>query len=276
MMRTENRYLCVSRPRRFGKSMAANMLAAYYSRGCQSKELFEDLKLIKKEDALKYLNKYDVISINMQEFLSRTSDVKSMLDFLKKRVLWELLREYPDYSVFDNTDLIGTMQDIYENSKIPFVIVIDEWDCILREYKDDFEAQKLYLDFLRDLLKDKGHIHLAYMTGILPIKKYGSHSALNMFREYSMLDAGILAEYVGFTEQEVRALCEQYNTDMEEMKNWYDGYFLKEVGEIYNPQSVVFCIQSNKFNNYWSQTETYEALKAYIDMNFDGLRDNMM
>ena len=156
------------------------------------------------------------------------------------------------------------------------MIVIDEWDCILREYKDDFEAQKLYLDFLRDLLKDKGHIHLAYMTGILPIKKYGSHSALNMFREYSMLDAGILAEYVGFTEQEVRALCEQYNTDMEEMKNWYDGYFLKEVGEIYNPQSVVFSIQSNKFNNYWSQTETYEALKAYIDMNFDGLRDNIL
>lgn len=276
VMRTENRYLCVSRPRRFGKSMAANMLVAYYSRGCRSKELFEGLKLSGSEDFLTYLNKYDVISINMQEFLSRTKNVEQMLELLKKRVLWELLREYTDVGVFDETDLIGTMQDIYENTKIPFVIVIDEWDCVLREYRDNFDVQRMYLDFLRDFLKDKGHIHLAYMTGILPIKKYGSHSALNMFREYSMLDAGILAEYVGFTEPEVEELCKKYNIDMEELKNWYDGYYLKEVGEIYNPQSVVFSIQSNKFNNYWSRTETYEALKIYIDMNFDGLRDNIL
>lgn len=273
---TNMKYICMSRPRRFGKSMAANMLAAYYSRGCDSKDLFSGLRIARDESFELCRNRYDVIFLNMQEFLSRTGNVKEMINLIKKRLLWEILQEYPGARIFDQTDLISTMQDVYAYSKIPFVIIIDEWDCVLREQKEQQEEQKIYLDFLRDMLKDKGNIQLVYMTGILPVKKYGTHSALNMFREYSMVDAGPLAEYVGFTELEVRKLCEQYPIEFEEIKQWYNGYFLNEVGAVYNPQSVVFSMQSGKVSNYWSQTETYEALKLYIDLNFDGLKDDIL
>ena len=152
---------------------------------------------------------------------------------------------------------------------VPFVVIIDEWDCIFREYKQDKEAQEKYLDFLRDLLKDKACIYLSYMTGILPIKKYGTHSALNMFDEFSMIAPGPLACYVGFTEQEVKKLCEQYGMDMEEVKNWYDGYSFDGVLSVYSPRSVVNSMRFRKISNYWNQTETFEALQMYIDMNFE-------
>lgn len=276
VLHTSQKYICVSRPRRFGKSMAANMLAAYYSRGCDSKTLFAGLKIENSPDFNRYLNKYDVIALNMQEFLSRTHHVPQMITLLGKLVTRELKRAYPDVDYFDIEDLIQTMQDIYAETGRYFIILIDEWDCVLRECKHDFDAQKRYLDFLRDLLKDRGYIHLVYMTGILPVKKYGTHSALNMFREFSMTDAGELEEFVGFTEEEVQELCQKYHADLEEMKQWYNGYRLRNVGAVYNPQSVIFSILSGVINNYWNQTETYEALKIYIDLNFDGLKDQII
>ena len=188
----------------------------------------------------------------------------------------ELKEEHPDVDYFDDTDLVESMQDIYREKKIPFVVIIDEWDCIFREYKQDKEAQEKYLDFLRNLLKDKGYIHLAYMTGILPIKKYGTHSALNMFDEFSMISPGPLASYVGFTETEVEALCRQYKADMSEVKSWYDGYSFEKEKSIYSQRSVVNCMRFEKIENYWNQTETFEALQFYIDMNFDGLKDDVL
>lgn len=167
------------------------------------------------------------------------------------------------------------MQDVYAQKKQPFIIIIDEWDCIFREYKENKEAQEKYLDFLRDLLKDKAYVHLAYMTGILPIKKYGTHSALNMFDEFSMIDPGPLARYVGFTENEVKKLCEQYQMDMAEIKNRYDGYSFENGISIYSPRSVVNCMRFGKIGNYWNQTETFEALRIYIEMNFEGLKDDV-
>ena len=196
---TEQRYICVSRPRRFGKSMAANMLAAYYSRESDCGTLFCDCQIFQDKDFDRYRNKYDVIMLNIQEFLSRSCQIDSMLERMKALVIREMKRAYPSVDYFDESDLIQCMQDVYETSGIPFMVIIDEWDCILREYKQDFQSQKRYLDFLRDLLKDKGYIHLVYMTGILPVKKYGTHSALNMFDEFSMVFQGALAEYAGFT-----------------------------------------------------------------------------
>lgn len=152
--------------------------------------------------------------LNMQEFLSQSKNMDEMTGLIQKSVLWELLAEYPDFRYFDSSNLARTMQDIYAYTSRPFVLIIDEWDCIFREYKTDKQAQERYLDFLRNLIKDKAYIHLAYMTGILPIKKYGTHSALNMFDEFSMLDPGPLAAYVGFTEEEVQKLCERYQMDM--------------------------------------------------------------
>lgn len=276
VINTMQEYICVSRPRRFGKSVAANMLAAYYSRGCDSKELFQSFEIAVSEDFENHRNKYEVIFLNMQEFLSRTHSVEDMLELLRKKLLWELLQEYPDLPYFDKTDLIGTMQDIYQSSRRPFVLIIDEWDCVFREYKQDKEAQKYYLDFLRDMIKDKSYIHLTYMTGILPIKKYGTHSALNMFDEFSMIYPGPMANYMGFTEKEVIQLCQKYQTSFVETKHWYDGYQLEQAGSVYSPKSVISSVLLKSYQTYWNQTETFEALRFYIDMNYDGLKDDIL
>ena len=273
--------VCVSRPRRFGKSMAADMLTAYYSKGCDSRELFSGLEIAKDESFEEHLNKYDTIFLNMQEFLSATQSMEEMLRLLQKRLITDLKNRYSSYEIEDN--LVFAMQDVYANTHHPFIILIDEWDCLFREYQQDKDAQKKYLDFLRFWLKDKDYIALAYMTGILPIKKYGSHSALNMFMEYSMTDPGELAEFFGFTEEEVKGLCEEYAMNFEEVKAWYDGYDLishSRFGDkrysIYSPKSVVEAMLRHKFGTYWNRTETYEALKIYIQMNMDGLKDSVI
>ena len=205
---TQQRFMCVSRPRRFGKSMAADMLAAYYDCGDDTEELFEGLSISQCKSYRKHLNQYDVLKINMQEFLSRSDDVEGMLTLMQRRILSDLKQKYPEY--VREEDLVFAMQDVYSHTKRSFVILIDEWDCLFREYQQDQKAQKKYLDFLRAWLKDQDNVAFAYMTGILPIKKYGSHSALNMFTEYSMTEPGELAAYFGFTENEVKNLCMEY------------------------------------------------------------------
>ena len=203
-----------------------------------------------------------------------------MLKKIKSYVIFDLLEEYENVKFRDEENLYQVMKDIFAKTKIPFIILIDEWDCIFREYKNDLESQKKYLDFIRSWLKDQSYVALAYMTGILPIKKYGTHSALNMFSEYSMADPGNMGEYFGFTYEEVRELCDEYNMDLEEAESWYDGYKLvnyssKGITEIsmYNPKSVVEAMLHHKFGTYWNRTETYEALKIYIQMNMDGLKE---
>ena len=167
-IQTLQRFVCVSRPRRFGKSMAADMLAAYYDSGEDTTELFAGLAVSQSATYREHLNQYDVIKINMQEFLSATRGVEEMLSMLQRRVLAELKRKYPQY--IEEEQLVFVMQDVYAQTRQPFVILIDEWDCLFREYKNDTQAQKEYLDFLRAWLKDKDYVALAYMTGILPIK----------------------------------------------------------------------------------------------------------
>ena len=282
-LNTRQKFMCVSRPRRFGKSMAADMLAAYYARGEDSAELFESLKISKAESYEKHRNQYDVIKVNMQEFLSMTHSMDEMLAMLQKYLIFDLMDHFETVRFRDEHNLIQVMKDIYSKTNHSFIILIDEWDCLFREYKQDKEAQKEYLDFLRAWLKDKDYVALAYMTGILPIKKYGSHSALNMFTEYSMTDPGDLAEYFGFTEKEVFALCEKYDMSFEEAKMWYDGYQLiahrqtgNEIYSMYSPKSVVEAMLRHKFGTYWNQTETYEALKIYIQMDMDGLKDSVV
>ena len=276
VLRTKQKFICVSRPRRFGKSMAAEMLAAYYQRGIDSRELFEGLAISREESYEVHRNQYNVICLNMQDFLSRVHDVRKMQELVEKAVLRDLLREYPNVDYLERTNLVEVLQDIFENVKIPFIFIIDEWDCIFRENKENAEAQKIYLDFLRNLLKDKRYVGLAYMTGILPIKKYGSHSALNMFDEFSMTNPGRLAEYVGFTENEVKELCRRYDMDFEETKRWYDGYSFENVEHVYSPRSVVSAMLSGIYDSYWNKTETFEALRDYIVMNYDGLKDTII
>lgn len=273
VMNTEQKYICVSRPRRFGKSMAVGMLAAYY--GCMedTSDMFDGLKITQMESYKKYLNQCEVICVNMQEFLSRSKDIPQMLELFQKKLTWELTGRFPEVRYFDREDLIEVLNDIYAAVNHTFVILIDEWDSIFREYERDRQGQKQYLDFLRAWLKDKPYVALAYMTGILPVKKYGSHSALNMFTEFSMTNPKGLAEYVGFTGEEVKRLCDTYGMDFEKMKAWYDGYTFESIPSVYSPKSVVEALNWKSYDTYWNQTETYEALKIYIQMNFDGLKD---
>ena len=270
----ENKEICVSRPRRFGKSMAENMLTAYYSKGCDSRELFSKFQIAQTPDFEKHLNRYNVIHIDMQKFLGRTKNVHEMLDFLQKRVLKEMKQTF---SVIEpeETSLITALEDLYGQCEEKFIFIIDEWDSIFRVHRDNAAAQKEYLDFLRDLLKGQPYVVLAYMTGILPIKKYGQHSALNMFDEYAMTNQKRLAEFTGFTEEEVQQLCERYHMSFEQTKDWYDGYTVNGIS-IYNPRSVTSAMMNGIFDSYWTQTETYEALKMYIVRNENGLRDKIV
>jgi len=272
---TKQRFICISRPRRFGKTMAAEMLAAYYGASEDSHDLFKGLKIATHASYEKHLNQYHVVMINMQEFLSQTSTVTEMITKLVEKVGNELIEAHPEARYKEPNNLMQVMMDLYLHTKRPFVILIDEWDCLFREYKDDLDAQKDYLDFLRTLLKDKTYVGLAYMTGILPIKKYGTHSALNMFDEYSMIRPYQFLEYFGFTEAEVKSLAHEYEMSFDDIEKWYNGYFTDRKQPIYNPRSAKSCLLNKTFDSYWNNTETYEALKDYIMLDFDGLREKV-
>ncbi len=272
---TEQKYICVSRPRRFGKSMALKMLAAYYSCGCDSRELFAGRKIEKQGTFQEHLNQYDVIFLNMQQFLIEAKKGE-VTEYLEQEVLEEVLEKYGDAVNRHDVGLAAALRKIYAKTKKKFIFLIDEWDCVMRERQTSEGLQRQYLDFLRNLLKDQVYVALAYMTGILPEKKYGQHSALNMFREYSMTNQKIFEEFTGFTEDEVKELCGRYQMDYTEAGSWYDGYTFKKYKHVYNPKSVVEAMSSQEFSNYWTSTETYEALKLYMDMDFDGLRGDIV
>ncbi len=300
LVNTQQRFVSVSRPRRFGKSMAADMICAYYDREAESETLFENLKLAKSYKGSgskkwdRYLGSFDVIRIVMTKFFKKKNTAAEALDKMQRIIIREIKKAYPEADYFNDADLAQTIEDAYIDSSRQIVIVIDEWDAVFRELPYDKEGQTEYLDFLRDLMKDNKHIALAYMTGILPIKKYGKHSALNMFTEYSMIFPRQMAQFTGFTEPEVRELCNRYGRDFGTIKNWYDGYEVSDVvppdpdheelmstGKspeemkyaLYSPLSVVEAVGTGVIKDYWNNTETYEALAEFIRRDFDGLKE---
>ena len=260
---------CISRPRRFGKSYAAKMLCAYYDKTCDSSSLFDDLDIAKDESYREYLNQYDVIYLDMTNIMGKT-DSKQMLSFIQKVITEELLEVYPD--VKEGNAFDETLMNAVELTGNKFIVIIDEWDAPIRELP---QVQKEYLKFLRMLFKSSGTTDkifaAAYMTGILPIKKDGSQSAISDFQEYSMIFPSQFAGYLGFTEREVQKLCEEYGRDFSMMKQWYDGYTLKRAGSVYNPNSVMQAIRNDSFRSYWTQTSAAESLMEYISLDFDGL-----
>lgn len=283
VLESEDGYICVSRPRRFGKSITAEMLVSYYGKECDSKEMFQNLNIAKALDFEEHLNRYDVIHVDMNDFRHRrnvkTGEMmtaeESIIEF-QTEVIRELKEKFSDSVTEQDVNLPVVLARINNDTGAMFVIIIDEWDTIFREDKLDTKAQEVYINLLRGLFKDatsKRFLKLAYITGILPVKKYGTQSALNNFKEFTMINPGKLAEYVGFTEEEVQNLCEEYNMDFAETKRWYDGYAFRKVRHIYSPNSVVNAMLSEEFDTYWTRTETYESLKNYICMNFDGLKD---
>lgn len=271
---TKDKLTCVSRPRRFGKSFAAQMLCAYYDKSCDSRALFTGLEIAKDKSFEKHLNKYPVIYLDITWFISNVANIKNTVSYLQKDVMKELRAVYPKMP--HEETLPKTLSKIAEATENKFIIIIDEWDALFREAKDDANLLEEYIQLLRGLFKssltDKS-IEAAYMTGILPIKKYGTQSALTDFAEYTMLQPGPLAEYVGFTEYEVQSLCREYDMDFDETKYWYDGYSFNQIKSVYSPNSVMKAIKMGEHNSYWTQTETYESLKSYIEMDIDGLKE---
>ena len=272
---TTNAYICNSRPRRFGKSYAANMLAAYYSKGTDSEQMFSGLRISKDADFKKHLNKYDVIHIDIQWFLANCDDADKVVSFITKSVLDELRGIYPDALPQEVVTLPDALSRVKERTGQKFFVIIDEWDVIIRDGAMIENIQDEYLNFLRGMFKGvepTKYIQLAYLTGILPIKKERAQSAVNNLDEFTMLQADELAPYIGFTENEVKGLCEKYNRDFDKVKKWYDGYLLDGY-QVYNPKAVVSVMTKGRFRSYWSETGSYEVVVPLICMNYDGLKN---
>ncbi|MBQ7371117.1 MAG: AAA family ATPase [Blautia sp.] len=268
---TPDNLICISRPRRFGKSFAAQMLCSYYDKTCDSSGLFHGFKISGDETYERYLNHFDVIYLDMTGIIGAAKKGE-IVPFIIRNVTQELLEAYPDIKVQEA--FFGTLANAVEVTGNPFIIIIDEWDAPIREAESEKE-QRQYLEFLRSVFKNSGVtakiIAAAYMTGILPIKKDGSQSAISDFQEYSMTAPLEFAEYVGFTENEVHALYDKYQSNFEKMKQWYDGYSLNQVGSVYNPNSVMRAIRTKRFSSYWIQTSAADSLMKYISLDYEGL-----
>lgn len=284
-MQTGEKYICISRPRRFGKTIAGNMICAYYSRGCDSKELFAPLKIAKTEDFSENLNKFNVIKLDINSEYRNVIDKNNLILKLTKNIREEMSELYSEISFDESDSIADCIMKVFTKTSVQFVIILDEYDVLVREnVSESLFAQ--YLDLLNGLFKSdtlRPAIALAYLTGILPIVRdmrpkqvrMVAQSKLNNFEEYTMLDAGEFSEFVGFTVDEVRSLCDKYGVNFEECKRWYDGY--NQHGfEIYNPESIVKSIQKNDFSNYWSKTSSYEVISDRIRQNFEGTREDVV
>ncbi|MCQ2336989.1 MAG: ATP-binding protein [Paludibacteraceae bacterium] len=275
---TADRFVCLSRPRRFGKSMAGNMIAAYYSKGCDSRELFKDLKIAQDPSFESNLNNTNVIKIDLNAMYNKATDKNNLVKFFTGLVRDEFVEAFPDVGIKDDDTMPLVLERVYAKKGEKFVVIIDEYDVLVRE-RADKELFEEYLRFLNGMFKNADlapAIQLAYLTGILPIVRDKIQSKLNLFTEYSMVDPYNLTEFVGFTADETKGLCEKYGMDYDECRRWYDGYSLNDIKEIFNPKSVVEAMNRRKFGSYWTQTGSFDALRLYILMNFKGIKDDVI
>ncbi len=275
---TERRYSCVSRSRRFGKSVAAKMLCAYYDHSCDSRSLFADLEIASDPSFEQHLNKYPVIFLDLTNFTTRFKD-DSIMEHVQKELKNDIHEAYPDIPVKDDDDLMAYLIRVNEFTQQPFIFIIDEWDAICREFKAGTHAMDEFVSWLRRMFKGSNSPQVfagVYMTGILPIKKYKTESALNNFIEYSMVEPVDMAPYFGFTKEEVKALAEKHRMEFDELEKWYDGYQIGDEQSIFNPNSVMQALRSRRCRSFWAATGAYEAVAHYIQMNYEGLKDDVV
>ncbi|MBQ9009604.1 MAG: AAA family ATPase [Clostridia bacterium] len=265
---TPDKLTCITRPRRFGKSFAAQMLCAYYDKTCDSGRLFDDKAIAESRSYREHLNQYDVIYLNMTDMLGETK-AEDLVAFIRRNVARELRDAYPSLSGIEEFD--ATLVSAVEVAGNPFIMIIDEWDAPIREKP---EIQCEYLKFLRTLFNSAATARTfaaVYMTGIMPIRRDGLQPAVSDFKEYTMLGPHRFAKYVGFTEEEVVRLCEMHYRDFALMKQWYDGYSLADIGPVYNPYSVMKAVRNNRFRPYWTETSAAESLLGHIARDELGL-----
>ncbi|MGL6106648.1 AAA family ATPase, partial [Romboutsia sp.] len=269
---TNDKYVCITRPRRFGKSSIINMLGAYYSKAVDSSDIFNELKISKNRKYKENLNKYNVIKIDFSDLPDESFEYSEYMNRIRNNIEKDLLKFYPNIP-FDKT---SSLSDKFNSTEAKFIFIFDEWDFIFNrglfeEYHNNF------LEFLRLLLKDKPYVALAYMTGILPIKKHSSGSALNMFEEFTFLKDRKFEEYFGFTEEEVRDLCiKNKNMKYQELERWYNGYMTATGLKIYNPRSVVLALSNNYCQSYWTNTGAMDEVLEYLKYNILEVRDDVI
>ena len=277
---TEQCRSCVTRSRRFGKSMAANMLCAYYDRSCDSRSLFADLEIARDPSFEKYLNKFPVIKLDVTDFTTRYKDCPNIVDLIQKELKADVREAYPGIVPDDfDDDFMSMLFRIHQATGDTFVMVIDEWDAICREFDPKSKVMDSFVNWLRRMFKGSNSLKVfagVYMTGILPIKKYNTESALNNFEEYSMVEPGDIATYLGFTKEEVEKLCRDNGRDFEEMRKWYDGYIIGNATAMFNPNSVMTSIRRKKCGSYWASTGAYDKVATYMEMNYEGLKDDVI
>ncbi len=289
-LNSENRYSCVTRCRRFGKSMAAKMLCAYYDKSCDSRELFAGLKAEQDASFGTYLNKYTVLYLDVTSFTARPEVRTTIVRTIQDEIIYELKEAFPEVKYKDNSDLMDVLSSVHHATGEKFFFIIDEWDAICREFperrrmKGDPEVVTPtildeYVMLLRRLFKTQNSDRVfagAYLTGILPIKKYNTESALNNFCEYSMIDPAYLASCYGFTEEEVETMAKKHGASMEDLRRWYDGYRIGKESHMFNPYSVMKALQRGTCRSYWTTTGAYDSVITYIQMNFEGLKDDII
>lgn len=287
---TERQYICATRCRRFGKSMMAKMLCAYYDKSCDSRDLFKGLSIENDPSFEEHLNKYNVLYLDITDFTAYTKYHGHIVRSINEAIKDELKEAYPNVRFKQDTDLMECLQAIYNQTGERFYFIIDEWDAICREFperrkfkdsSEDVEPTEMdeYVMFLRRLFKSSASAEVfvgAYLTGILPMIKFNTESALNNFDEYSMVQPFIAAGSFGFTKDEVKTLCEKHSMDFEELEAWYDGYQIGDEPSIFNPSSVMKAISSKRCSSYWASTGAYDRVASYINLNYDGLKDDVI
>ena len=281
---TSENCLCITRPRRFGKSVIANMMAAFFSKGCNTEELFDSSRISLCDNYKSQLNQYNVISLSLNRIPNNCASYRQYIDRIEGRLKRDLIHSFPDAEICEQDALWDILTDIYaQENSAKFIFILDEWDYIFHRDFVTEEDKASYIDFLSNLLKDQPYVSLAYMTGILPIAKYSSGSELNMFAEYTMAAEELYSEYFGFTEKEVDILFEKYlnresnpQITREGLRIWYDGYHTKSGERVYNPRSVVLALTNNNLGNYWTSSGPYDEIYYYVQHNIAAVQDDLV
>ena len=284
---TEQEFTCVTRSRRFGKSMAAKMLAAYYDRSCDSRNLFADLQIASDPSFEEHLNKHPVICVDLSDFVTRGLD-KNIMGRINSALIKDVCKAYPQVPTEDDDDLMEYLIRINGATGDTFIFIIDEWDAILRESAQSADPavkqiapliSDYYVNWLRRMFKGGSSMQVfagVYMTGILPIKKYKTQSAMNNFLEYSMVEPRKMASFFGFTREEVQTLAKKHGMDFDELEKWYDGYQIGPQPSMFNPNSVMQALDICRCRSFWASTGAFDSISGYISMNFDGLKEDII
>lgn len=281
-----NRHICITRPRRFGKTIMANMISSFFQKASDSSDVFDSLAISQVDDYRKYKNQYNVIRIDFSKMPRNCDSYTQYIERIEALLIDDVKEAYPQVKI-NEADAIGDiLESVFVQCGEKFIFVLDEWDFIFhRDFINEIDKEK-YVAFLSNLLKDRPYVVLSYMTGILPIAKYSSGSELNMFAEFTMVNSPMFGEYFGFTDDEVDDLYRRYIVECDRqhkeksvtrkgLRDWYNGYYTKSGERVYNPRSVVFALQFNNLANYWTSSGPYDEIYYYIRNNISDVRDDL-